>query len=85
MGAKLDFYKTALKKRTKKGFQGYPVATIAYYGPDDRQATKVAVGIMRDEDDPGEMSRWHVETGDIRRSADVLEAVVRFIQARALR
>ena len=82
MGAKLDFYKTALKKRTKKGFQGYPVATIAYYGPDDRQATKVAVGIMRDEDDPGEMSRWHVETGDIRRSADVMEAVFRFIQAR---
>ena len=85
MGAKLDFYKTALKKRAKKGFQGYPVATIAYYGPDDRRATKVAVGIMREEDDPAEMSRWHVDTGDIRRTADVVEAVFRFIQAREAR
>jgi tetratricopeptide (TPR) repeat protein len=85
MGAKLDFYKTALKKRSRKGFQGYPVATIAYYGPDDRRATKVAVGIVRDEDDPAEMSRWHVETGDIRRTAEVLEAVFRFVQARQVR
>jgi hypothetical protein len=43
MGAKLDFYKTALRNRAKKGFLGYPVATIAFYGPDDRRATKVAL------------------------------------------
>jgi len=82
MGAKLDFYQTALKKRAKKGFQGYPAATILYYGPDDRQATKMAVGITRYDDDDGEMNRWHVDTGDIRRNATVLVAVFRFIQAR---
>ena len=27
-------------------FAGYPVATVAFYGPDDRWATKVAVGIV---------------------------------------
>jgi hypothetical protein len=30
-----------------KGFQGYPVATVAYYGPDSSKATKVVVSIIR--------------------------------------
>ena len=34
-----------LKKLLNKGFRGYPIATIAYYCPDDKNATKVAVGI----------------------------------------
>src|SRR5258706_1030363 len=38
--------KNPLPKRARKGFRGYPVATIAFYGPDDRHATKVAVGIV---------------------------------------
>jgi hypothetical protein len=28
------------KKLLNKGFKGYPVATIAYYGPGDKNATK---------------------------------------------
>src|SRR6185503_20814624 len=35
--------KNLLFKKARKGFRGYPVATIAFYGPNDRQATKVAV------------------------------------------
>jgi hypothetical protein len=38
-----------LSKRAKRGFRGYPLATIALYGPDDRTATKLTVGIV-----PGE-------------------------------
>ena len=34
-----------LKKLMKKGFLGYPVATVAYYGPNDEKATKAAVPI----------------------------------------
>lgn len=30
---------------------GYPIATIAYYGPDDQFASKVAVGILISEDE----------------------------------
>lgn len=36
-----------LVKRARRAFQGYPVATVAFYGPDDRHASKVAVGIAR--------------------------------------
>lgn len=38
-----------LEKRARRGFKGYPVATVAFYGPDDRRATKVAVGILMSE------------------------------------
>jgi len=40
---------TPLKKKARRGFRGYPVATVAFYGPDNTRATKVAVGIV-----PGE-------------------------------
>jgi len=36
----------AITKRANRGFRGYPVATVAFYGQDDRRASKVAVGIM---------------------------------------
>jgi tetratricopeptide (TPR) repeat protein len=87
MGAKLDFYKTALRNRAKKGFLGYPVATIAFYGPDDRRATKVALGIVFDEDDDTrrEMNRWFSAKGDIRRDAAVFEAMFRLTQSRGVR
>jgi len=64
--------KKSLKKLANRGFKGYPVATIAYYGPDDKNATKVAVGIV-----PGEgaevsvIKRWFNEEADIRRDQTV--------------
>jgi tetratricopeptide (TPR) repeat protein len=84
MGAKLDLYKTSLRKKAQKGFLGYPLVTIAFYGPDDRRATKVAVGIINneDEDSPREMNRWFTDKGDIRRDGEVFEAISRLIRAR---
>ena len=43
-----------------KGFQGYPIATVASYGPDDKVATKVSVGIVHsdNESDPIDMKKW---------------------------
>jgi hypothetical protein len=47
--------------------RGYPVGTIAFYGPDNRRATKVAVGIIpAPRSEPAEMRRWFGETGDVR-------------------
>jgi hypothetical protein len=39
-----------LRKRAKKGLRGYPVATVALYGPNDTRATKLTVGIVPAED-----------------------------------
>jgi hypothetical protein len=35
-----------LDKKAKKGFRGWRLATVALYGPDDRLATKLSVGIV---------------------------------------
>ncbi|MBI3515251.1 MAG: hypothetical protein HY060_14505 [Proteobacteria bacterium] len=68
-----------LGKKTKRGFRGYPLGTIAFYGPDDKRATKVAVGIIPGEDQEAELRRWLVEQGDVRRNDAVLAEVVAYL------
>ena len=38
-----------LAKKTKKGFRGYPMATLAAYGPDDQRASKLVASIVESE------------------------------------
>lgn len=71
----------ALRKKADRGFAGYPVATVAYYGPDDKVATKVAVGIIAGEDqEPIAMERWFSEGDDLRRNHEVNESILLFIR-----
>jgi len=77
-----DRYARALIKKARRGFSGYPVATVAYYGPDDSRATKVAVGIvMADGEDTADLQRWSSEHGDVRRDAGIQRAILAFIRA----
>ena len=57
-----------LDRKAKKGLRGWPVATVALYGPDDRRATKLAVGIVPAEGaEASDLRRWLSEgQGDIR-------------------
>jgi hypothetical protein len=72
---------TRLGKMARRGQRGYPVATIAFYGPDASRASKVAVGIIRTEDaEPTEMKTWSSDTGDVRRDAAIGDEVVAFIE-----
>lgn len=69
-----------LVKRARKGFRGYPVATIAFYGPDDRRATKVAVGIVtREGAEPDFLERWYAEDGDLRADDEVTSQIRVFL------
>jgi hypothetical protein len=71
-----------LSKRAKRGFRGYPVATVALYGPDDRTATKLTVGIVPAEDaDVTDLRRWFFDEADIRHNTDAVEEVLAFIDA----
>lgn len=72
----------ALRKKADRGFAGYPVATLAYYGPTDRLATKVAVGIVLAEGEaPAYLERWLNEGRDVRSDPDVNEQILRFVRA----
>src|SRR5271166_4314041 len=44
-----DRFLKRLRKKARKGLQGWPIATVAFYGPNLSQATKVAVGACHDE------------------------------------
>jgi len=70
-----------LKKKAKKGFRGYPVATVAYYGPDNKRASKVAVGIVKGEgEDAIELERWYSEQGDVRFEPEIQQQALDFIK-----
>jgi hypothetical protein len=67
-----------LSKRAKKGFRGWPVATVALYGPDDTTATKLTVGIVPAKDvEATDLRRWFSERQtDIRDDIQVTEEVL---------
>ncbi len=73
--------KKSLKKLANRAFKGYPIATIAYYGPDDKNATKVAVGIIpREGSETSDLKRWFNEETDIRRDSTVNREITAYIK-----
>ena len=75
-----------LNKRAKQGMRGYPVGTIAFYGPTDDSATKIAVGIIEGENqDVDRLRRWHSEDDDIRLNTDILSEVVEYLKSEGVK
>ena len=69
-----------LRKKARRGFRGHPVATLAFYGPDDTRATKLAVSIVPAQDvEVTDLRRWFSEESDIRNDTGVAEEVLAFI------
>lgn len=70
-----------LNKLINKGFKGYPIATIIYYGPDAQKATKVAVGIVPHKNkEPNILKRWFNEEIDIRKDRITNNEIIKFIK-----
>ena len=69
-----------LSKKVRRGFRGYPVATIAFYGPDAGRASKVAVGIVMTEgEEVADLRRWTSVDRDVRRDAAIAASILEFI------
>lgn len=65
------------RKRLKQGNRGFPVATVAFYGPDDQRATKVVLSLITNQDGAvAEMERWHTDGIDARLDADCTDRIV---------
>lgn len=70
-----------LEKKAKRGQRGYPVATVAFYGPDASRASKVAVGIIPFEgSEATELRRWLSDTYDLRRDSPATSEILAFIK-----
>ena len=77
-----DQFLKRLRKKAKKGMRGWPVATIAFYGPNLSQATKVAIGIIPSETaEPLEVRDWNMEDGDVRTDPDIAREMLDFIES----
>lgn len=70
-----------LQKKARRGMRGWPAATICFYGPDAKRATKVAVGIVgADEEEPREMRQWTTATGDVRNNSAIAAEILGFME-----
>ena len=70
-------------KLSHKGFRGYPIATVALYGPTAQRASKVAVAIfLKKTDDPDYLQRWFSpdESTDVRYDLVIDSKIVAFIR-----
>lgn len=56
-----------------------PIAAVAYYGPDDRRATKVVASIVTAENDIIAMEKWFSEDEDVRLSPAINQAILDFV------
>ena len=61
---------------------GFPRATLAFYGEDDKVASKVVVGIVLSEkdDDVAFMEKWFGTTQDVRSDPDLTRQIVNFLE-----
>jgi hypothetical protein len=78
-------FRKPLQKRLKRGFRGYPVATVAFYGPDNQRAGKVVVGIVRSKgEEVAELKRWFSDA-DARSDPVIIREMLEFIRIQGVR
>lgn len=70
-----------LAKRSRRGFRGFPAATVVWYGPDDTRASKVVVTIVPARGaEPTDQASFSAETGDLREDPFVGDKVMAFVE-----
>jgi hypothetical protein len=76
-----------IEAKAARGHRGDPVGTVAFYGPDDRRATKLVVGFSPD---PAlgitDTCNWSsANDNDVREDATIMEAALKFLRAHEVR
>lgn len=71
--------KKLLTKRVRKGDKGYPIATIAFYGPNNDLATKAVCAIIIQEDAETDLMKKWFSSSDLRKSELVISEILNFI------
>jgi hypothetical protein len=71
-----------LERRAQKGFKGYPLGIIAFYGINDKIATKAVIGIIMEAGgSPEHIKKWIFEDGDLRKDVPSIKELFRYIEA----
>ncbi|PML94697.1 hypothetical protein [Vibrio breoganii] len=75
----LDKAKKRIAKQVKKGFNGYPKITLAYFGPSKDCATEVSVQFTLNEGDSAQEERFSCET-EIRNNELIQTTLLKIIE-----
>ncbi len=76
-----DRHWKALRKKAGPREIGFPVATVAFYGPNNVLATKIAVGIVLGPDqDVSKLKRWYSTSVDVRKNEGIAREVLEFLK-----
>lgn len=71
-----------LEQRARRGFQGYPLGIIAFYGYNDQSASKAIIGIIKEAGGtPAHIKKWVSEEGDLRQDVPTIKELFRYIEA----
>ncbi len=74
----LDKSQKRIGKRVKRGFHGYPMISIQYFGPSETLATNVEVGFIDQENAEPMLETFNSET-DIRKDETVQTTIIKII------
>jgi hypothetical protein len=69
-----------LAKKARKGFRGFPVATVAFYGPDNKRANKLVIGIIEYKGAEPKLKKWYSDETDIRSFPEIESEIKDFIR-----
>ncbi len=74
-------WSTRLRQKSKERRPGDPIGTIAFYGPDNGHASKVAVGIAaKAGDEVAHLRKWYEDKVDVRIDCRIGEQVATFLR-----
>jgi hypothetical protein len=64
----------------------YPIATLSAYGPDNRRATKLVVGILRraGQNSPRPVRSWSTDTTDVGNDPVVAAEMADWLQSQGI-
>lgn len=75
-----------INQKAKRRFRGYPIATIGCYGPDDKRASKVVVGIVPHENaEPTVLKTWFSDESDVRSDSQVSREISNFLEEHSVK
>jgi hypothetical protein len=75
----LDKSTKRIEKRIKKGFQGYPQISLAYYGASESYASEVVVGFVLEEGAEAQEERFSSK-GDVRKDEVIQTTLLKVIE-----
>ncbi|MBL4942225.1 MAG: hypothetical protein JKY81_11245 [Colwellia sp.] len=75
----LDKSTKRIAKRVKKGFQGYPQISLAYFGVSSSCATEVVVGFTSEEGAAAQEQKFSSK-GDVRKDETIQTTLLKIIE-----